>query len=211
MKITWDPPGSPICEIYGEKQFTFLKEEGLLPEHYILDIGSGPLCLGTRLLPYLEIGHYYGIDIDKRALDLGLKDVKEKNLESRSPHVVLDGNFELEKLGQTFNFIMANSVFTHLPDSEIKKCLNKIPQVLKTGGKFYATVIEGGDEEVYFFHPLAKYNLPTFRNNDPYHQPMEFYKSICPKELDLEIKTLGWDFPECWKLLIFSKRSDLGE
>ncbi|MBA2614534.1 MAG: hypothetical protein H0U90_01940, partial [Actinobacteria bacterium] len=54
----------PRWELVGDLQFEYLKERGLEPEHYLLDVGCGPLRGGIRFIQYLETGHYYGVEKD---------------------------------------------------------------------------------------------------------------------------------------------------
>src|SRR6476620_10345865 len=46
----------------GQLQFDFLVSNGLKPQHYLLDIACGSLRAGIHFIPYLETGHYLGID-----------------------------------------------------------------------------------------------------------------------------------------------------
>lgn len=44
----------------GELQFRFLVDQGLRPEHVLLDIACGSLRGGVRFVPYLNPGNYLG-------------------------------------------------------------------------------------------------------------------------------------------------------
>ena len=55
----------------GKLQMEFLQLMGLKEQSTILDIGCGPLHLGRALVPFLDEGHYTGIDISGKALEAG--------------------------------------------------------------------------------------------------------------------------------------------
>lgn len=207
MARSWDYPGDKNAELGGDAQFVFLKKEGLSPDHYFLDVGYGPLNGGVRIIPYLEVGHYYGLDVDPLAVEVGLKYLDEKNLTCRKPRVVVDGNFGFKAFGQLFDFASAQSVFTHLPDGEIIKCLNNISEVLAPNGRFYATFLEGGEGDYMYHHPIGGM-IRTHRNSDPFHQPIDFYRGICPMGLKLEDECghiPGFEDP--YKVLKFVKKN----
>src|SRR5277367_14092 len=48
----------------GALQFEFLKKEGLLPRHCLIDIGCGCMRGGVHFAQYLDKGKYHGIDIN---------------------------------------------------------------------------------------------------------------------------------------------------
>lgn len=49
-------------------------------------------------------------------------------------------DFGFDRLGQTFDYALAQSVFTHLPLNKIMRCLLSMERVLVPGGKFFATI-----------------------------------------------------------------------
>jgi hypothetical protein len=55
----------------GSLQMDFLKANGLMPEHKLLDIGCGSLRLGVRAAEFLEPGNYWGTDLSSALLDAG--------------------------------------------------------------------------------------------------------------------------------------------
>jgi len=188
-------------EEIGRLQFTFMVKEGLKPSDYLLDVGCGPLRGGEYFIKYLEDSHYFGVDADPEAL----KRAREitKNLGKRAKFL-LNSKFQFEKLNQTFDFALAQGLFCHLTDKEIKTCLKKIAKVLKPGGKFYASFFEGGKEPIKRtkgFYPATI----TYRDKNPFHQPLEFYLKNCPEEL--EVKYLGeWNHPRGLVMIMFRKK-----
>ena len=65
----------------GRLQFEYLVSQGLRPHHYLLDIACGALRAGIHFIPYLEPGHYLGIDKEADLIQAGTE--KELNPEVR--------------------------------------------------------------------------------------------------------------------------------
>src|SRR5689334_15595174 len=57
----------------GQLQFDFLVNNGLKPQHYLLDIACGSLRAGVHFIPYLEVGHYLGIDKEEDLIQAGIE------------------------------------------------------------------------------------------------------------------------------------------
>lgn len=55
----------------GNLQLDFLVQRGLQPHHALLDVGCGPLRAGVKLVPYLDPGNYYGIDLSDILIEAG--------------------------------------------------------------------------------------------------------------------------------------------
>ncbi len=113
---------------------------GLKPDHVLLDVGCGALRGGGRFIEYLDAGNYLGLDSEKRLIDLGIKNEVSRGLIRRkSPEFVVSNNFEFERFSKRPDFAIAQSLFTHLRESDIRSCLEKLRAVIKRGGRLYAT------------------------------------------------------------------------
>ena len=109
----------------GKLQLDYLVEQGLQPEHYLLDVGCGPLRAGVHFIGYLEPGHYAGIDKRGDTLERARQvELPRYGVEDKAPNLLVNGAFEFTKLGQTFDYAIAQSVFTHLPvnSSRWRRC-----------------------------------------------------------------------------------------
>lgn len=127
----------------GNLQFEFLVAKGLRPEHFLLDIACGSLRLGVKAIPYLDRGHYLGIDKEGKLLQAGLEqELGAAMRESKAPRTAVSDSFEFEKLGQTADFAIAQSLFSHLPPPIIDSCFNRLWPCLTGPGAFYATYFE---------------------------------------------------------------------
>ena len=124
----------------GQLQFDFLIARGLKPQHYLLDIACGALRLGVKVIPYLEAGHYLGIEKESTLLEKGLCDELDPDVRlEKKPKLVASSSFEFEKLAQKADFAIAQSLFTHLTPDAINLCFRRLRPWLTDNGVFYAT------------------------------------------------------------------------
>lgn len=127
----------------GRHQFNFLLAEGLQPHHYLLDIACGSLRAGIHFIPYLEAGHYLGIEKEESLIRAGIE--KELGLEMyqlKKPYFVMSSNFEFDEFAVQPHYALAQSLFTHLPPSCIDICFKNLRQFIRDDGVFYATFWE---------------------------------------------------------------------
>lgn len=128
-------------------QIQFLRDKGLKPEHFLLEIGCGTLRGGLPLIEYLDRGHYFGVEVRKEALREGQKELKEASLEEKNPTLLLDPDLSVLKLNQPFDYIWSFSVLIHMSDKILDKTLGFVARHLSVEGLFYANVNIGEDEE----------------------------------------------------------------
>ncbi len=140
LRVENNPLGG-YWEELGELQFSFLKPQGLEPEHRLLDLGCGTLRAGRHFIGYLEPRKYTGIELSRKSIDYGHSLVEEEGLSPKQPNLILnsDGNLRFECVDGRFDFMLAQSVFTHLPEPFILECFDNVGKVL--GGTFYFTII----------------------------------------------------------------------
>lgn len=127
----------------GELQLRFLRAHGLLPEHRVLDLGCGALRAGIHLVRYLESGHYYGLDLNSHLINAGYeRELRPLGLAAKLPldHLKVSADFGASQFGVAFDFVIAHSVWTHLPLDEIGRCLRQVAPTLAPTGRFYATL-----------------------------------------------------------------------
>ena len=132
-----------LWEEIGGLQFNFLKAQGLQPEQVLLDIACGSLRLGVKAIPYLQPGHYLGVEKEQQLLDAGVQqELGAELVASHRPQLLCSADFAFEQLGVPVDVAMAQSLFTHLPPALIERCLEKLHPWLKPQGRFYATSFE---------------------------------------------------------------------
>jgi hypothetical protein len=132
-----------LWEELGQLQFNFLLSKGLKPDSYLLDIACGSLRLGVKAIPYLEPGHYLGIEKEASLVSAGVdKELDPDTRKEKRPNIVISNSFQFEKLGRKADFAIAQSLFTHLPPTLIELCYEKLYPWLDDMGIFYATFFE---------------------------------------------------------------------
>jgi SAM-dependent methyltransferase len=152
--------GGPWVEV-GRFQFDLLIDQGLQPQHQLLDLGCGSLRGGLRFIPYLKPGNYYGMDISPNILEAGRHFLVQAGLESREPHLIVNHNLKFDELaGVTFDYIIAYSVFTHMPKEDIEECFANLHKIIKISGIFCATFAEGKSRwydkaSTIFYYPFS--------------------------------------------------------
>lgn len=148
-------------DIMGAAQFNMLTKFGLREHHKILDIGCGSLRAGKLLIPYLLKGHYFGLEPNKWLIDDAIaEEIGEDLVRIKAPTFDFNEDFILENFGESFDYIMAQSIFTHAYKEQIEKCFDQAGKVLKYDGQFFFTAILSGqdyEEKVWRYPKCAKY------------------------------------------------------
>ncbi len=142
-------------DIVAAMQFNLLTTHGLREHHTLLDIGSGSLRAGRLFIPFLLPGHYFGLEPNAWLLDQGVKkEIGRDLLKIKRP--VFDHNceFELTVFGRQFDYLLAQSIFSHAAPQQIEKCLGEARRVMHQDSIFFATYVPGpenydGSEWVY--------------------------------------------------------------
>lgn len=133
-----------LWEEIGRLQFDFLVQQGLQSSHSLLDIACGSLRAGTHFIRYLERGHYLGIDKEPRLIDLGIEhELGRAVYEAKTPEFVISDRFEFDRFSRTPQFSIAQSLFTHLNEADIRLCLGNLRRFVERGHVFFATFFEG--------------------------------------------------------------------
>ncbi len=137
----------------GEEFFRLFKSHGSLkPDERILDIGCGIGRMTLPLTTYLSSrGHYSGFDI----VPGGIKWCKE-NIGSKFPNFKFEladiynkeynptgrlkaSEFQFPYPDNTFDFVFATSVFTHMFADDIQHYLKEASRVMKPGARCILT------------------------------------------------------------------------
>lgn len=144
LRVAADPKGAigrnDEWESHGEMQLAFLKEEGLKPSHRLLEVGCGVGRAARRLVPYLDVGNYTGVDISQACLEhTRLLSITE-GWTVRQPMLLLNADLDIYFVVEPyFDFAWAHSVFTHLPDRQIEVMIGNAAKALRPGGRFLFT------------------------------------------------------------------------
>lgn len=170
-------------EMLGQLQFDFLKKRGLKPEHRLLDLGCGTLRGGRHFIRYLNAGNYTGIDISFKAIQYARELVNHEELLDKIPNLLLnkDKRLDFKQWSTTkFDYILAQSVFTHLKPEHIEECFLHIREVMHGNSVFYFTYFRAREyreaSQKDFLYPLSYFEGLAERYN--YH-----------------IEDFTWDYP----------------
>jgi len=142
-------------DLVGAMQFNLLTSFGLRDFHKLLDIGCGSLRFGKLMIPYLRKGNYFGIEPNNWLIEDGIKyELGKEIISIKKPSFNNSSEFELDKFNVSFDFLIAQSIFSHTSSDQIDECLKQAKKVLKKEGLFFATFILGeenykGSEWVY--------------------------------------------------------------
>jgi cyclopropane fatty-acyl-phospholipid synthase-like methyltransferase len=137
--------GPPLkYDLVGAMQFNLLTSFGLRDFHKLLDIGCGSLRSGKLMIPFLKKGNYYGVEPNDWLIEEGIKNELGKEIITiKSPFFSNSSDFDLQSFNEKFDFLIAQSIFSHASAKQIKKCLNEAKIVLKKEGLFLATFVLG--------------------------------------------------------------------
>ena len=136
-------------DLCSAMQFNLLTTLGLREHHYLLDIGCGSLRAGKLFIPYLLPGRYYGIEPEEWLIKEGIElELGEDILQIKKPTISNDNSFTCSSFEREFDFVLAQSVFTHASQNQIKRCFSEVRKVMKPTTLFVATFSEGEDNYI---------------------------------------------------------------
>jgi SAM-dependent methyltransferase len=191
-------------EEIGKLQFKFLVNQGLQSVHYLLDIGCGSLRGGVHFIEYLKTGRYFGIEKEKPLLEAGRRiELQRYDLAHKRPHLHLIDDFDLSPIQQDvqFDYMLAQSVFTHLKSDMIELCLARVLPRLKPNGTLYATFRESKSDRIH-------YGIPhLWRRNERMgvRYPFSLFQAIAER-VAATVEYIGdWNHPRNQQMLAFRR------
>jgi SAM-dependent methyltransferase len=194
-----------MWEELGKLQFEFLVGEGLSPEHLLLDIGCGSLRGGVHFIRYLEPGHYVGVEQSPELLAAGRSELERAGIIGKRPTLVADATFSFGELDQSFDFALAQSVFTHLTFNAILRCVAEAGRVLRPDGRFFATFFASPGPRLRV-EPAVIDGSNVYLDRDPYYYDPAVFSWMCDgSDLECEHRK-EWGHPSS-HMLVFTKRS----
>ena len=125
------------------RQFTLLFNLGLRETSKILDFGCGSLRAGRLLINFLNKNNYYGIEPNKMLVknaikyETGIEIIKKKN-----PSFSWNNDFNATVFNIKFDFIIAQSIFSHTTLSLFKKTFLSFIKSIKENGIICFTALE---------------------------------------------------------------------
>ena len=118
--------------------------------------------------------------------------------------MVCTDDFDASCFGVNFDFILAQSLFTHLTFNHLRVALERLANTTFSGSRFYATFFEIAEDES---SAAPKKHQPgdvqTFGDRDPYHLRVSDLTYACI-HLPWEFKTVAaWGHPRGQKIATF--------
>lgn len=131
-----------LFETAGQKLLMTLLSEGLTPDAKVLDVGCGCLRGGYWLIHFLDEGCYCGIEPNKPMLEAGLETLLEPGLaDLKQPRFDNNSDFDFTAFGETFDFFVARSVWTHASKPQIRAMLDGFRNTASPGAVFVTSYL----------------------------------------------------------------------
>ena len=158
-------------EQMGELQLDYLRNHGLTSCHKLLDFGCGSLRAGRHFIRFLDEKNYYGIDISSNLIEVGKGFLANEGLLDKQPVLIVNEDLQFEELeGIQFDYIIAHSVFSHMPLDDIEECFQNLHKIIASTGVFFATYHDGGRSE---------YRRGLF--GEQFYYPFSFFEGLGEK------------------------------
>jgi cyclopropane fatty-acyl-phospholipid synthase-like methyltransferase len=132
----------------------------------VLDLGCGPLCLGSWLIGYLDEGNYAGLDKDGTLLGAGQALVTAKGLEGKRPRLIQANNLAATTLGTEFDVIWSHSVLIHMDPATVDTALDFMARHLAPNGVAWFTMNLGPHKILgeWTFGPNYQHPMPEHKD-----------------------------------------------
>jgi SAM-dependent methyltransferase len=184
-------------DLVAAMTFNLLTTVGLRQHHSLLDVGCGSLRIGRLLIPYLNRGKYFGIEPNQWLVEEGVKkEIGEAILEIKRPTFFFsDSPATLAQMKVSFDFALAQSVFSHCGLDLISRWLSGISQSLSRSGALLATFLPSEEDS-----PRTGWVYPECVSYRP-----ATLKRIAA-EANLRFEILDWKHPrQTWALFAAPK------
>lgn len=141
-----------MYDTIGAAQFALLTLFfGLREHHKLLEVGAGSLRAGRLLIQYLAPDNYCGVEPLAEAIEQGLEHEVGRELTDRKrPRFHHGTDFDFGSFGETFDYALSYSVFTHLPPTQLPRLFERLAEVSHEKTILLATAAfcDGDDERI---------------------------------------------------------------
>jgi hypothetical protein len=133
----------------GRDQLIYLLTAGLNPSSKVVDLGCGVLRGGYWLIHFLDPFGYCGIEPHQERLAMGINTILEREvLILKQPRFDSNPHFDTSVFGETFDFFLAYSIWTHACKEQIRSMLDAFLRDSKDEGLFLTTYLPATDEHL---------------------------------------------------------------
>ena len=131
-------------DVVAAMQFNVMTLLGLREHHALLDIGCGSLRGGRLFIPYLLAGNYYGLEPEQWLVEEGIRnELGQELVRLKRPTFIHETDFPLAAFGRKFDYLLAQSIFSHASMAQIRRCLEQARLVMHERSLFACTYFEG--------------------------------------------------------------------
>jgi SAM-dependent methyltransferase len=179
-------------DLIAAMSFNLLTTLGLRQHHSLLDVGCGSLRIGRLLIPYLNRGKYFGIEPNEWLVRQGIeRELGETLLQIKSPTFFFsDSPDMIAQANSSFDFVLAQSIFSHCGLDLIKNWLSAISRSLVQNGALIATFLIGEEDSPrmgWTYPECVNYRLSTLK--------------CAAADVNLRFQILDWKHPrQTWAL-----------
>lgn len=122
--------------------FNLLTSIGLRQHHRVLDIGCGSLRVGRLLIPYLNAGHYVGVEPNQWLVEAGVaNEIGADLVRIKRPQFSYRDSLEEFSQPLKLDFAVAQSIFSHTGLDLLERWLVELGTHLKDDGALLATFL----------------------------------------------------------------------
>ena len=192
----------------ADLQFDFMKGQGLRPEHYVLDVGCGSLRGGTRFIPYLEPGRYYGLDSNSELIAAGIEiELARLGVDPARAEFIVNDSFDLTAAPVRFDYALAEELFTQLSLNAVARCVAMVVRKLQDHGRFYVSYYENPEAEHFrpIIHPSG---ITTYPDAYPYHYDFKTLARVA-EAVGARAERIGhWGHPRDLMMMVITRAAD---
>lgn len=164
----------------GDEFFRYFTElGGLKPNHKVLDVGCGIGRMAVPLTNFLTTGSYEGFDIVRQGISWSNRVISKRypNFHFALANVYNTmynpagkynaSDYKFPYPDESFDFIFATSVFTHMLPANVENYFVEITRVLRTNGKALITYfLINSESKGLIQHNFSKLSFARRANND---------------------------------------------
>jgi SAM-dependent methyltransferase len=179
-------------DLIAAMTFNLLTTLGLRQHHSLLDVGCGSLRIGRLLIPYLNRGKYFGVEPNNWLVEAGIENELGKDVvEIKRPTFFFSDLPETAVQAKvSFDFALAQSIFSHSGLDLINGWLSAISRSLAPDGALVATFLVGEEDSA-----QTGWIYPECVN----YQPETLERAA--EEVNLRFEILDWKHPrQTWAL-----------
>jgi len=179
-------------DLIAAMTFNPLTTLGLRQHHSLLDVGCGSLRIGRLLIPYLNRGKYFGVEPNNWLVEAGIEHELGKDVvPTKRPTFFFSGSPEtVVRAKVSFDFALAQSIFSHCGLDLIRGWLSAISQSLADDGALVATFLPAHEDST-----RTGWIYPECVN----YQPETLARAAA--EVNLRFDILDWKHPrQMWAL-----------